>query len=92
MKKFGTPIGAGPGIAKLNVGFEAVGTPPGPRCGAGRDGPGVENFGDLPTARVEPLELLPALLPERGATAFGLTREEGCCVLPRRAGDGADAE
>jgi hypothetical protein len=30
MKKFGTPSGAGPGRAKLNVGFSAVGTPPGP--------------------------------------------------------------
>jgi hypothetical protein len=31
MKKFGTPIGAGPGNAKLNVGFDADGTPPEPR-------------------------------------------------------------
>jgi hypothetical protein len=28
MKKFGTPIGAGPGRAKENVGFAGVGTPP----------------------------------------------------------------
>jgi len=27
MKKFGTPIGAGPGSDSENVGFEAVGTP-----------------------------------------------------------------
>jgi hypothetical protein len=27
MKKFGTPIGAGPGSANENVGFDAVGTP-----------------------------------------------------------------
>ena len=31
MKKFGTPIGAGPGSAKEKVGFEAEGTPPLPR-------------------------------------------------------------
>jgi hypothetical protein len=30
MKKLGTPIGAGPGSAKENVGLAAVGTPPGP--------------------------------------------------------------
>jgi hypothetical protein len=27
MKKLGTPSGAGPGSAKLKVGFEALGTP-----------------------------------------------------------------
>jgi hypothetical protein len=32
MKKFGTPIGAGPGSANENVGFDGVGTPPLP-CG-----------------------------------------------------------
>jgi hypothetical protein len=30
MKKFGTPIGAGPGNAEEKVGFEDVGTPPAP--------------------------------------------------------------
>jgi hypothetical protein len=35
MKKFGTPIGAGPGRAKENVGFAAVGTPPADRGGGG---------------------------------------------------------
>jgi hypothetical protein len=34
MKKFGTPGRAGPGYAKLNVGFAAVGTPPLPAIGA----------------------------------------------------------
>jgi hypothetical protein len=38
MKKFGTPIGAGPGSARENVGFDAVGTPPVPRNGAGAAG------------------------------------------------------
>ena len=33
MKKLGTPIGAGPGSAKENVGFAGVGTPPLPRGG-----------------------------------------------------------
>jgi hypothetical protein len=33
MKKFGTPIGAGPGSASENVGFPADGTPPEPRNG-----------------------------------------------------------
>ena len=33
MKKFGTPIGAGPGSAKENVGSAGVGTPPGARRG-----------------------------------------------------------
>src|SRR5205085_2656346 len=33
MKKFGTPIGAGPGSANENVGFDGVGTPPGPIVG-----------------------------------------------------------
>jgi hypothetical protein len=28
MKKFGTPIGAGPGSESENVGFDGVGTPP----------------------------------------------------------------
>jgi hypothetical protein len=36
MKKFGTPIGAGPGSANENVGFAAVGTPPLPE-GFGAD-------------------------------------------------------
>jgi hypothetical protein len=31
MKKFGTPIGAAPGNANENVGFDAFGTPPAPR-------------------------------------------------------------
>jgi hypothetical protein len=35
MKKFGTPIGAAPGSAKENVGFDDVGTPPLPRGLAG---------------------------------------------------------
>lgn len=35
MKKFGTPIGAGPGSEKEKVGFDAVGTPPLPRILAG---------------------------------------------------------
>ena len=33
MKKFGTPIGAGPGIATDSVGFVVVGTPCGVRSG-----------------------------------------------------------
>src|SRR5947209_19328978 len=33
MKKFGTPIGAGPGRAKEKDGFDGVGTPPGPIVG-----------------------------------------------------------
>jgi hypothetical protein len=35
MKKFGTPTGAAPGIAKLNDGFDEVGTPPVDRAGFG---------------------------------------------------------
>jgi hypothetical protein len=35
MKKFGTPTGAAPGNAKLNDGFEEVGTPPVDRDGFG---------------------------------------------------------
>jgi hypothetical protein len=35
MKKFGTPIGAAPGNANENVGFDADGTPPEPRSFAG---------------------------------------------------------
>jgi hypothetical protein len=35
MKKFGTPIGAGPGNANENVGFDDVGTPPKPRAAPG---------------------------------------------------------
>jgi hypothetical protein len=35
MKKFGTPIGAGPGSANENVGFAGVGTPPAEVAGAG---------------------------------------------------------
>jgi hypothetical protein len=81
MKKFGTPIGAGPGRAKLNVGFEGVGTPPEPCGGAGLDGRGVEDVGDLPTPGVGPVERPPALLPQRGWTAFGLTGEDGRCAL-----------
>jgi hypothetical protein len=33
MKKFGTPIGAAPGSANEKVGFDGVGTPPGPVFG-----------------------------------------------------------
>src|SRR5437870_445121 len=41
MKKFGTPIGAGPGRANENVGLAGVGTPPFVRgCGAGFGLPG----------------------------------------------------
>jgi hypothetical protein len=40
MKKFGTPIGAGPGNEKLNVGFDGVGTPP-----PDRNAPGLDDFG-----------------------------------------------
>jgi hypothetical protein len=35
MKKFGTPTGAGPGSANEKVGFDEVGTPPGPFDDAG---------------------------------------------------------
>jgi hypothetical protein len=35
MKKFGTPIGAAPGSANENVGFDGVGTPPAPVFGGG---------------------------------------------------------
>jgi len=38
MKKFGTPIGAGPGVASEKVGFSGVGTPPAPVGPLGRAG------------------------------------------------------
>src|SRR5579859_5387588 len=38
MKKFGTPIAAGPGSEKEKVGLAGVGTPPGPTSGSGLDG------------------------------------------------------
>jgi hypothetical protein len=41
MKKFGTPIGAGPGNANENVGFDGVGTPPAPVGGGGLFAAGV---------------------------------------------------
>ena len=41
MKKFGTPIAAGPGTANENVGFAGEGTPPASRNGGnGGGGPG----------------------------------------------------
>jgi hypothetical protein len=62
MKKFGTPIGAGPGSANENVGFAAVGTPLAERgfSGAtfGLDCPGPPGEPGLP---FEP----PPLPPER---------------------------
>jgi hypothetical protein len=39
MKKFGTPIAAGPGKENEKVGFEGEGTPPGLRGGGGGAGP-----------------------------------------------------
>src|SRR3954462_13812123 len=39
MKKFGTPIGAAPGVAREKLGFAGVGTPSGRRTG--RRGPTV---------------------------------------------------
>ena len=41
MKKFGTPIGAGPGSANEKVGFDDDGTPPEPRSAVGFDTVGV---------------------------------------------------
>jgi len=43
MKKFGTPTGAAPGVAKLNDGFEEVGTPP-----VARDGLGLVGVVEVP--------------------------------------------
>ena len=39
MKKFGTPIGAGPGVASEKLGFDGVGTPFGWKVGAGVSSP-----------------------------------------------------
>src|SRR5215211_64388 len=49
MKKFGTPMGAAPGVAKEKVGLAGVGTPPSRRRGA--------------LAGRFPLEVLPPPLP-----------------------------
>jgi hypothetical protein len=47
------PNGAGPGSAKLNVGFAGVGTAPCPRNTTGRDGCGVTAAGpDAGTFRI----------------------------------------
>ncbi len=39
MKKFGTPIGAGPGVASEKLGFAGVGMPLGWKAGAGVSSP-----------------------------------------------------
>jgi hypothetical protein len=78
MKKFGTPIGAAPGSAKLNVGLAPVGTPPAPvSFGAGGF---VDGF-------VEPLPFVPELFlwPEPfdlpWCDEFPRVREEGCVEI-----------
>ena len=44
IKKFGTPIAAGPGSANENVGFDAEGVPSGRRGGGGAGGPEVAGW------------------------------------------------
>jgi hypothetical protein len=83
MKKFGTPIGAGPGNAKLNVGFEAVGTPPAPVGGAGLDG-----FFGLAGCFVAGVVDGPAFVCREDA-GLCFCWEEGCCFLLVRWGRGA---
>lgn len=80
MKKFGTPIGAGPGRAYEKVGFDGVGTPPLVAGGGGAGG--VDFFFDFGLGlalffAVDPrfFTLLP-VFPEPGLRAPGL------CVLP----------
>lgn len=48
MKKFGTPICAGPGTENEKVGLAGVGTPPPPRGAAGVEGAVVAGLGALP--------------------------------------------
>jgi hypothetical protein len=86
MKKFGTPIGAGPGRANEKVGFDGVGTPfgdrsrPAARTGADApDGP-VDRFWRTPRPR--PLGL--------GRVRAPMTcRDERCSSRARPAGRGA---
>jgi hypothetical protein len=88
MKKFGTPIGAGPGNAKLKVGFEEVGTPPAPRIGPGFAGGGVLVVEPLPPD-VEPLPEPAGFFCCGGPPPVW---EDGCCEVPgpRVRGGGCD--
>lgn len=82
MKKFGTPIGAGPGSAYEKVGFDGVGTPP--LVAGGGGAVGVDFFFGLGLAfdlglgfAVDPgLFTLVPVFPELGL------RDPGLCVLP----------
>ena len=62
MKKFGTPSGAAPGSANEKVGFETVGTPPGPIGGGGFEGAFFE-FVDVDFFCVEDDELFCGVVP-----------------------------
>jgi hypothetical protein len=77
MKKFGTPIGAGPGSEKEKVGLAGVGTPPGPTRGRGFDGffGGVLVFGLAGEVPVAPLWVDGWLVP--GPFALGGDEAEG---------------
>jgi hypothetical protein len=99
MKKFGTPIGAGPGSANENVGLSALGTPPEPLSLTGPVAP-VAPVAPVRTGPPLPLGLT---LEERfwerrlettGARAttigIGVALELGCPEPPDRP-DGPDA-
>src|SRR3954465_14786571 len=61
MKKFGTPIGAGPGRARLKVGSAAVGAPPGVRGFLSTLAAPVASLTAPATASLEPSTLSLAL-------------------------------
>jgi hypothetical protein len=82
MKKFGTPIGAAPGAANENVGFDTVGTPLAAYGGGGPRGPDCDPPPPWPWLELPWLELPWLELPDE----LPCVPAPGACEPPRPVG------